>query len=348
MLESFASNVITTKTKSMYGKRITTDDYKELVKKRNLAEIASYLKHQTRYSTSLMTLQETSARRNQLEELLNRDLFYRYLKLVHYDTNKKDSFYSYIITTMDIRQILGAIKYLNSGQSETIIEKLPAFSRSYSKVDIIKLAGVRNAQDLIDVLAGTPYAAIIQYIYSSHSENEKINIVACEIALRTYAHDEMIKFIDKHYKGSNNKDLKTIFDTQIEIYNITAIYRLKMFYNLDSTAIKKYLIPVVSRIPKSKMIELLESKSAEEFIEMLSKSKYGKYFDHTDYTFIEYTTESIKYHLSKRYLNYSNFAPICFAAYMVLSEIEIENLTTIIEGVKYDIPPEQIEKLLII
>ncbi|MEG1886864.1 MAG: V-type ATPase subunit, partial [Oscillospiraceae bacterium] len=47
-------------------------------------------------------------------------------------------------------------------------------------------------------------------------------------------------------------------------------------------------------------------------------------------------------------IHFSSHAPVVMLAYIFSSEIEIDNLTTIIEGVRYKMPPEQILENLIL
>lgn len=67
--------------------------------------------------------------------------------------------------------------------------------------------------------------------------------------------------------------------TQIELENITKIYRFKRFFNSKPEQIKKQLILDYSRIPQSVMNELIETKDAEEFLKKLASSPYKLYVD---------------------------------------------------------------------
>ena len=45
-------------------------------------------------------------------------------------------------------------------------------------------------------------------------------------------------------------------------------------------------------------------------------------------------------------MRYTTHAPTVMVSYMVLCEIETENIIDIIEGIRYNVSPAEIEKLL--
>lgn len=65
-----ASNAaMATKAKAMFGKRLTASDYQQLLQKKSIPEIASYLKNETLFREALEGYSETGLHRGQLEML---------------------------------------------------------------------------------------------------------------------------------------------------------------------------------------------------------------------------------------------------------------------------------------
>ena len=61
-----------------------------------------------------------------------------------------------------------------------------------------------------------------------------------------------------------------------------------------------------SRIPKSVMFELIETKDASEFLKKLSKIRpYKLYVDNQEFVYIEYYTEKIRYNFTRRFMRFS-------------------------------------------
>ena len=70
-----SSNTISAKAKSMYGKRLTDADYKDMLRRSSVSDIAAYLKENTSYQTALAQVDTHNIHRGQLENLLLRELF---------------------------------------------------------------------------------------------------------------------------------------------------------------------------------------------------------------------------------------------------------------------------------
>lgn len=95
------------------------------------------------------------------------------------------------------------------------------------------------------------------------------------------------------------------------------------------------------------MNEMIEAQSVQEFRKILADSPYKIFSDDKEYIYIEYFTDEIRYHLSNRMMFYANNPALVFYAYVLLLDIELQNIITIIEGVRYKVDPKEIEEMLI-
>lgn len=347
MLASFSSKAMMTKAKALYGKHITNEQYEELLHKKTVNEIALYLKDNTRYRTAFEGVTLGAMRRGQLESLLHRERFDEYSRLLRYDPSSKgESYYQYLEMQVEVQQILQMIRLLNSGNTQEYITQYPAFLASKACFSFLALANVRSFDDLLEVLQNTPYAKVIMHFRPA--ADGKIDYTRCEVALRSYYYTHLEQLIDRYFRGRVKRQLHEITQTHIDLINVTTIYRLKRFFpHVDGEFIRSALLPAWKRIPEKELDKLIEAPDADSFIQLLSRSPYASYLGSEDFLFIEYHTESIRYHLNKRYLRFAVDAPTAITAYMVLSEIELNNIITIVEGVRYELPPEEIEKMLI-
>ena len=322
-----ASNAaMATKAKAMFGKRLTASDYQQLLQKKSIPEIASYLKNETLFREALEGYSETGLHRGQLEMLIRRDLGTRLSRLLRYASTSGDKFYRYGIMMSEVEQIMACI-------------------RAFNDDDIRALAQVRDFSALLEVLAKTPYADLIRPF--SVTNMEDFDYTACESVLRKYFYDQVMKIVDQEFSGKVKKEIREIFLTQIELDNITRIYRSKRYFNATPAQIKKVINPVYLRIPKRELEDMIDHCNAEEFMERLARSAYHNYLDSSNFAYIEYHAQSINYNLNKRHMMFSTNPDIVLIAYLVLSETEIQNVVDIIEGVRYGIPADKINRLLI-
>lgn len=343
-MHALANGAISTKAKAMYGQRLKKSDYDELIRKRSVSEITSYLKNETIYGEALKDIQEMSVHRGQLEEILRRHVFMKLMKLIRYAGKKGHSFYELHLHQVEIDCILACIRALITKQFMESIADMPLFLDRYTKVNFVKLAKAKNYDDLLEAVKKSIfYKTLLQF----HIDKEEFSYTKLEAALQKTYYQHVFQIVEKNFKGKTKENILHIYKTNIELSNITKIYRYKKFFQAKPEEIKESLLDVKSRLSSSMLTQLIEASSAEEMLKLLEKSNYHLYVDQQDFVFIEYYSEQIKYHLARRYMNFSTAAPLVFCAYYFLATLEIENLFNIIEGVRYHVASEEIERMLI-
>lgn len=345
MLTSFSSNAITAKARAIYGKRLTTTDYRELMRQRTVSDVASYLKSSTSYRYFLSGVDEMQVHRGQLEILLQRTKLEKFVSLCHYDFSSSTDFYDYTAMEIEVDVLLQAIMLLNSNSSEDLINNLPTFMQEYVSFNFLKLSKIQSFEDLLAVLRGTPYWPILK---EYQAENGEINLSACEWELKTYYYRTLLGLIDKHYKGNIRKELRSSVMMEIELLNLAMIYRLKKYFKRSPEQIKRQLLPFRYKMTPKALDTLLESETDAEFAQNMRLTAYSHKMQGIPFTFVEDYTTRLSFLSNRRHMHFSTSAPIAFYSLMTLTKIEIENLINIIEGIRYGVTSGEIEKLLIL
>ena len=95
--------------------------------------------------------------------------------------------------------------------------------------------------------------------------------------------------------------------------------------------------------------ELIAQPNARAFIKLLQSSTYRLGIEDTekDYVYIEQYTDSFLYALAKKNIYYSLDAPLVYSSYLYTAERELENIINIIEGVRYHVSIEDMQRMLI-
>lgn len=344
-MSNWTGNAFVVKAKSMFGKRLTKEDYQELTKKKSVSDIAGYLKTKGYYSEELQDVQEQSIHRGQLENLIRKTIFNEILRLVKFVEMKDKEFFELHIADREIDLILAHLRALISETPEESIIELPVFFMRHASFDIATLSRTKSISQMLEVLIGTPY-----YDHLLPYENMMLSGVSYPDVERELDHcfyDCAFRRISKYYSGRLRKQLETIFRTNVELSNIVKIYRMKKFYQAKADEIRSSVMTKYTRWTPTQLDELLHLQNAEDVLKYMNLSDLSKFADEDDYVFIEYYAERIKYHLAKRFMYFSYDAPAVYAAFLMLLEIERENLFNIIEGVRYGLSENEIEKILI-
>lgn len=353
MLDNYSSKAIVTKVRAMYGKRLLSHDYEELLRKKTVSDAALYLKNHTDYTDVLMKLNDEDIHRGQVEQLIREDLFNKYTRLCRYSfSGKQDGIYRCYVFRAEINEILRCVMMLNAGTAEEFIIALPDFLAEQASFNLYGLARVRSFDDLLHVLHGTGYDKILQACrpdFGLQQEESTIDYLRCEYSLYAYYYETLFKVIKRDFKGKSRKELNDLFHLEAEIINLRTATRLKKYFNKSPSFIKQYLFPYFYRLTPKKWDQLLKqgglSGGEKRSLEILTEDSDRQIV--AQYGYIEHYTQTLRYQLSRKIIRASTHAAVSLYAFLVLCEIELENIINIIEGIRYGVMPEEIKKLLI-
>lgn len=334
------TNLVISKLRALYGQRLTVNDYDELINKYSIAGVASYLKNETLYKTTLASINENFIHRGQLELLLKISNFGKYINFFYYKIDENINIFKYIVMKNELEQMMTAIRLFNTGKMEKYAMILPVFLLKYTKIDLRKLAAISNFDDLMDVVKGTIY---FQPLKICRPSNGKIDIVRCETELRKAFYNFAISLLDK-----NDNNTRNVFFADIEIFNISVIYRLKKFFNKDKDYIKSCLIPFFYYLNQDLVNKLIDATSQDDFYQILLTTQYRKYCNKEVLSDISFFSKKILYNILNKGIRFTTSAQYIMICYMYLMDIELKNIITIIECIGYKFSPEEIRKLLII
>ncbi len=340
-----AAGALSAKAKAMYGRRLRPEDYQNMLQKKTVPEVASYLKQETYFSSALEGVNENSVHRGQLESLIRMDLFQRFCSLMRYVDTKKDGFYRYAIIKQEIDQILSCLRSVATGDKLSFIATVPIYLDQYTSFEIDKLAQVETYQDLLHVMKGTEYYSIIEEYKVDSMDDFDFN--GFENQLQDYYVITVKRLIDQGFSGKIRKELKQIFMSREELQNIQKIYRMKKYFKFGSERIKSMIHIDPVYLSKRETNSLIDEIEADEIFSWLKGTPYGKYIQSDQFVYIEHHIKKIFYGLDKKYFSFNTNPDLITLSYMYLSELEIQNIIDIIEGVRYRIAPEKISRHLV-
>lgn len=335
-----SANVVVTKLRAMYGRRLQLSDYNQLVNKYSISEVAHYLKYETQYSAALESINEKAIHRGQLELLVKIANFERYIKFLNYKVTEYINVFRYIILKNELEQMLTAIRLFNTGKMEKYAVDFPVFLIKYTKINLKELAKVKSFDDLLNVVKGTIY---YKHLKKFEPRNNKIDVVRCETELRKAFYYKMISFIDK-----KDDKIRSIFLMVIDIFNISVIYRLKKFFYKDQQYIKSCLLPFFYYLNESIINKMISCENIDDLYKIILTTKYCKYFKDKDLYNIDFISNKILYNILTKDIKFINSPEYTMICHVYLMDIELKNIITVIECIGYKFSPEEIKKLLII
>ena len=177
MLSHLSSNVVSAKARAMYGRRLTAQNYQEMLNCKNVTEIARYLATNTDYDKVLAGINDREVHRGQLENRLKQ-------KLCRYEISISDALAAYLLQRSEVDQILNALLHLNADTTKEYFFSMPATLAVHSRIDLVRLSGADNFDSIIAALAHTPYQMLLESFRPTY--DNPIDFTAAENALNTY------------------------------------------------------------------------------------------------------------------------------------------------------------------
>ncbi|MCH5348512.1 MAG: V-type ATPase subunit [Oscillospiraceae bacterium] len=337
-------NATVAKIMAIYGKRVTPQDYSEMMNKQSVPEVAEYLKKNTHYSNLLSSIDTNTVHRGMLENLLRRSIFETYMRITGFEHISKQEFYNYKILQTEIDEILRCIRFINA-KSQKMIADIPIYINDYTSFDLLELAKVTDFRGLLDFLKKTPYYDVLKGI--SPDSSGRVDVTRCETLLRSY-YIRRLKSSLK-FKNQDVKQFTNLLDTDTDLINVINSYRLTAFFEAPDEVIERDMLPFYGRLSAAKQKEIYSAKDSEEFIRRFSKTYYGNQMIQNGYDInnIEQSAQRLRHKYAKSMLKRSASAPLSVYAFIFLLEIEVQNIISIIEGIRYGIEVNKIASLII-
>lgn len=342
---SNTSFAVLTKARSKFGKRLSDKDYTSLLACQSVAEVMSYLKSYTHYSSALRDINERDVHRGRLESMLRQDLFYQFDSLCRYDSSISTGFSQYGIQRVEVEQIMRFLILLSSNSTEKFIYQFPAYFAKHTEIDIDKLSNATTYSEFLNVLSSSNFYPILKKY--TPDEKGRLPISEIENKLYDFVFSQMAQTINKNTKGQEKRELLDLFTTINDYDNFSRILRLKKYYNLDPDLIHQNLLNSFCDINANTLDMMCKAESSAEVFSIMQTTHEGKLIDKIGYVYASDISPRVKYRLAKKNMYFSNNPSVVMISYMFVAEIELMNIISLIEGTRYNLDSKKIQSLLI-
>lgn len=342
---SSTSYAVLAKARSKFGKRLSDKDYSSLLACNSVAEVMSYLKSYTHYSTTLRDVNERDVHRGRLEALLRRHIFYEFDSLCKYDPDMTSGFSCYVVDKTEVEQIMKFLTLLNSGKTEKFIYQFPTYFTKHTNIDIKRLALAKTYDEFLNILRDSEYYDILSNI--KPDEDNRLPISEIENKLFTLIFTNLREYIEKHTSGSEKRELLEMFTAMHDYFNFSRILRLKKYYNLPAKEIKNNLLYPFCDIKKATLDRMCNAETSAEIFSAMETTKQGSLIGKIGYVYASDISPRVNYRVARKNMHFSNNPSVVLMSYMLVSETELMNIISLIEGTRYKLDKKLIQSMLI-
>ena len=336
-------SAVAAKLKAMHSRFLTRNDYEELLSRKSVTDICAYLKSTPGYGDVLGEVNERSIHRGQMELLLEQDLMDDYASLYNFVDGSKRAMLEFWFMRYEVDFLKREIQYIYTHEARSSDEvnqgRFEAFFETHTKINREIMNNARSLSDCIEACALTPYADTLKRAQSLEADFFSIGMM-----LDSYCCESIWRAINRNLDDEQKKLFHKLEGSKTDMLNLMWIYRGKKYFNFPSEIIFTYLLPVRYALTGDLIKQLVRAESAEKFVELVrSSTRYGDLFEGCEGDrFPEENYRAISSRLAKNiFVNHSQ-SMVAIYAYLHLKEVELNNITTIIEGIRYSLNADYI------
>ena len=236
---------------------------------------------------------------------------------------------------MMIRVCLGEGSYAN------VVSVVSEEFFSISSLNATRMRNASNMHSLLEALEGSRYYKVITSMYSREKEP---TLFEFETTLDIYYFTQA-KNNTRSSVGKTKEDVEHCIGTEADLMNLLWIFRAKQYYNMSRELIYSFLIPVHYKLSDKQLIEIVESDDVNAVYEAAAKTKYAQVFEDESHK----NHEKAVFRLLMRMFQKNGLYDLsAILTYSYAKELEIENISSVIEGVRYQVIPEKIMEYVVI
>lgn len=334
MVNKLKYPALNAKMKGMHANHLSKEELEELLRQNSLKDAIYFLKSKFPNVENI----DEKTHRKELEQELNNLFIIDILKLYKYLDKKETKIFMEFLSKYEINCVKNVFRNVTTNRDAKInLKNIDNWTTKIFK-PIDGINAITEEKEFLEIIKSEEY-----YKVFSKYENiiEDVPLEQIEVELDKFYFNEIYNLSKKV-----NKEFKNIIGTEIDLLNITWIYRARKYFNYSENEVKEILIPINYKLSKEKTMRLIGINDFEEMKTILNETIYKNVF--IDEKFIEHDKDQYLY---KKYMKLfkTELFNICTVFCNInLIEIEIKNIINIIEGIRYKVDKQEILKRIII
>ena len=330
-----------TKTRAMRKNLLSQEQLRSLTELATVHEAVSFLRNTEGYG-AIYHSDLGEWHRGQAEAMIRQVLWRDYEKLYRFSNASQREALEPVFQRYETNFLKECLMRLYQEEPVPLVER-GAFFRRHACFPVDGASSAASLPELRSCLEGTPYARALD---GEEAGEDGYAVYASRLDPFYYI------YVDKQirkWKPSTRKEiLHTVFGTRIDWLNIMWVYRLKRFFAQREPMIRARLIPVSFRLKDRELTALIQASSPVEMNRILENTVYFKGKD----AYLKMEDEiSYQQVMTKTYQMLERKYPMSMApvlGYLYDREQETEQITSVIEGIRYQIPPTDIRTYILL
>ena len=327
---------LATKIRAMKSRLLKEEDFERLAGRESVTQAVAYLRQLPSYQAVLEGQNDTELSQQELERLAVGTLYYDFSKLYLFCDKGQKKLLEFYFGKFEINVIKRALRRIfNHGDRTGESRELRAFFQKLSRIHMEEMSQAETVPQLLSALRDTGYRKVLAHLESV----KEASLFDYEMALDMHYFSKIWKKKDKMLKGRDLAMLTRTFGSQIDLLNLTWIYRAKTYYQLPRASVAALAIPITYRLHEREIGRMIEASNEKELQEVLEHTYYGRHFTEITGGELENLYRQLLNRIYKEESRKNPYSLAVVTAYLHDKEEEIDKLTTVLEGVRYGLEP---------
>lgn len=328
---------INTKVKAMGSNLINNKEFQIISNLETVSDFIAFLKNHSGYKELFNKYDEHELHRGDAERIFINGLYLDYTKIYRFANEVQRKNLELFFFRYEVTILKNCIRLVNNTEDTYDLSLFDQFFHRHSQINVAGLASSPSMEEFIQQLKGTEYYPLFVRLQSANH----VTSFDYEMQLDIYYFKKTWKLIGKKLKGNSKKAILHLFGTEIDLLNIMWIYRSKMMYNMNSSEIYGYIIPVNYKLTKEQLMKLISTETTQDFLTYLNTTHYVVMYQAIQENDMENYYQKV---ISKLYKENKAKFPASMATvnyYLYQKEREISRLTTALECIRYGLNPQE-------
>ena len=339
----FKYSGVITKLRAMYSQILKEQDFAALSAMTSVSEVVHYLKASPGYADMLEGINEAAVHREMLERLFGADILRDAKKLSSMLSEKETCMLWLFMSKYEIDLLKRATRCVLRGTSGSEAAAANAGVGDFSgkHIDMKKCFEATSLKELAAILKDTDYGTLFSRFAAVGSES----LFDIESAHDEYYFERLRNGAKKYLSGGDRKAMIAFLSEELRVRNLLWMYRYKKYYSMTPEEIINHLILIGGKSERQWLLNAasLDLKELPEIAHSRAQRNIFREAGELDWDSRLNVYLLRLYHKQLRNDAYS-FSTVI--AYLYLKEIDINNIITVVESVRYGMEPEKIKTYL--
>lgn len=329
----------TAKIRAMKSNLLKDSDYQELASARNIPEAFALLKKHKGYAKLLTNANEADLHRGDIEKMLTNAIYLDFQKIYRFAPIDQRRFLDLYFHRYEVAILKTCLRMIFDHRDLTLnLRIFEDFFQKHSNINLRELSACRTTDELVANLSGTIYYTPL----SKLAVIESPTLWDYEMTLDLFYFKWFFKQGDKILDRNQKLHFTETYGTTMDLLNISWIYRSKYYFHMSDAKIYAHLIPVEHHLRKENIRALVEANDKSGFNTLLKDTYYGRRYENYQIDTLEDTYITIRRNIQHKAAKNDPYSAATVISYLFEKEHEIDQVTTVLEGVRYGLEKEQI------